>query len=38
LDNLAALELVWIDVPDEFAQRVEMRAARDGLIVLFDER
>ena len=37
-DNLAALELVWVDIADEFAQRVEMRAARNGLIVLFDER
>jgi len=37
-DDLAALEFVWIDVADEFAQRVEMFAPRDGLIVLFDER
>ena len=37
LDNLAAFELVWIDVADKLAQRVEMLAPRDGLIVLFDK-
>src|ERR1041385_2635722 len=38
LDDFAALEFVWIDVADEFAQRFEMFAPRKCLIVLFDER
>jgi hypothetical protein len=38
LDDFAAFELVWVDVSYQFAQSVEVRAARDGLIVLFYER
>jgi hypothetical protein len=37
LDDLAALELVWIRVSDKLAQRVEMLSPRDCLIVFFDE-
>ena len=33
--DLAALKLVRINVADELAQRVEMRAARNRLIILF---
>src|ERR1043165_9814359 len=38
LDDVTARELVRINVADQFAQRFEMLAPRDRLIVFFDER
>src|SRR5687767_15817002 len=37
LDDLAALKLIRIDIPDELAQRLEVLSPGDRLIVIFDE-
>ena len=37
IDDATALEFVWINIANELAQRVEMLASRECLIVFFDE-